>query len=538
MHMRVDPASVLQPDGQSGRSPFAAQWRSALPILLATIAAIILIHWRTFQSIVAIWERSETFAHGFLIAPISIALIWMKRREVANLRPSVDYLGFALLAAAGLVWLVSHAGQVQVIAQYAVVAMIPAAVIAVCGRQVAGALAFPLAFLLLGVPIGEGLIPPLMDLTADFTVAALRFTGIPVFREGNFFTIPSGSWSVVEGCSGVRYLIASITVGTLFAYLNYRLLWKRVLFIALSVIVPLVANWLRAYMIVMIGHLSDGKLAHGVDHLIYGWVFFGIVMMLLFWIGSFWRDDLEPRDVSAPTSGPTPAVASAVAARSSGIWLTSTAIITIGLVAVWPLYAAHFDRDVVMPAQLRIEAPAPANGWVIDNASMTDWRPRYEGAATSLFDVYRKGDATVALYLGYYPSQRDGAELVTSTNIMVVQKHPVWSKPRRLEPGRRRRQRILRHSGDEAAVALAAPVGVGLVPNRGARPDEPVSRKVAVRARQAPRSWRRRRCDHSGDAVRGRHRRGRTNLRSFARDMLPSVNASLAQVSARVRSDR
>jgi exosortase A len=534
--MKVESASVLQPQGQSGPSPFAAQWRIALPILLATIAAIILIHWRTFHSIVAIWERSETFAHGFLIAPISIALIWMKRREVAMIRPSVDYLGFALLAAAGLVWLVSHAGQVQVIAQYAVVAMIPAAVIAVCGRQVAGALAFPLAFLMLGVPIGEGLIPPLMDLTADFTVAALRFTGIPVFREGNFFTIPSGSWSVVEGCSGVRYLIASITVGTLFAYLNYRLLWKRVLFIALSVIVPLVANWLRAYMIVMIGHLSDGKLAHGVDHLIYGWVFFGIVMMLLFWAGSFWRDEPESRKAAPTTPVPATAAASVPAVRGSGGRLVSAAIAAAVVVAAWPLYAAHLDRDVVMPAQLRIDAPIPVNGWTIDNAPLTDWRPRYEGASTTLFQVYRKGDAVVALYLGYYPQQREGAKLVTSTNIMVVQKHPVWSnvgESSRVENAgngsfdiretrlRSPSQRLLvwdwfRIAGRDLTSPYIAKVlfARDRLLDRG---DEGVAIILATPY------------DEGTDAA-------QQALRSFTRDMLPSVNTSLARVSASVRS--
>ena len=57
---------------------------------------------------------------------------------------------------------------------------------------------------------------------------------------------------------------------------------------------PIVANWLRAYMIVMIGHLSNNKLAVGVDHIIYGWVFFGLVMLLLFWVGSFWQESPRP----------------------------------------------------------------------------------------------------------------------------------------------------------------------------------------------------------------------------------------------------
>ena len=160
-----------------------AGWRIALPLVVLACGGIVAMYWRTAESMVGIWARSETFEHDFLILPISLFLIWTRRREVARLVPVPDYLGFALVAGAGLVWLIGAAGQVQVIQQYAMVAMISAAVVALAGREVAWALAFPLAFLLLGVPIGEALIPPLMEWTADFTVAALRLTGIPVFRE-------------------------------------------------------------------------------------------------------------------------------------------------------------------------------------------------------------------------------------------------------------------------------------------------------------------------------------------------------------------
>ena len=289
---RAVPDSLAPPNG-------SARWRTTLPLLALTLVAIVALYWPTAQSIVAIWDRSETFAHGFLIVPIVLYLLWTRRKLIAQQTPVADWLGAGLLALAGMAWLVANAGKVQVVQQFAFVAMIPAAVIAIAGRRAAWAMAFPLAFLFLGVPVGEGLIPPLMDFTADFTVAALKLSGMPVYREGTFFMIPSGQWSVVEGCSGLRYLIASITVGTLYAYLSYQDLRKRVIFIALSVIVPIIANGLRAYMIVMIAHLSDMKLALGIDHLIYGWVFFGIVMLLLFWIGSYWRDP-EP---TVPTVG-------------------------------------------------------------------------------------------------------------------------------------------------------------------------------------------------------------------------------------------
>ncbi len=408
---------------QVGGAPVADPgWRQALPLLAVAILLILAIYWRTAESLVAIWWRSETFAHGFLIAPISLFLIWLRRRELARIPPSSDPIGLVLLAGAGLAWLVAAAGQVQIVQQYALVAMIPAAVIAIAGRDVALALAFPLGFLFLGVPIGEALIPPLMDWTADFTVAALRLTGIPVFREGTFFTIPSGNWSVVEGCSGLRYLIASITVGVLYAYLNYTRLWKRLLFVLLAVIVPIIANGMRAYMIVMIAHLSDMKLALGVDHLIYGWVFFGLVMLLLFWVGSFWRD---PAPAAAPAvggEGQTPQRAR----RRMDLGMAGSTVAALVVAAVWSLYAAHLDQASAGSSEPVLAVPMPAAGWSLDPTPLTDWRPRYEGASASVFQTYRKGDRAVVVYLGYYRHQQRGAELVTSTNIMVVQKHPVW----------------------------------------------------------------------------------------------------------------
>jgi exosortase A len=410
--MKLEAQEIL---AQPAKAWWPAQWRVALPLLAASIVAILAIYWPTVASIVAIWERSETFAHGYLIVPITLVLVWTRRRELARLIPTPDVLGFVLLAGLVLGWLAANAGQVLVIEQYAMTAMIPAAVLAIAGRQVALALLFPLAFLFFAVPMGEALIPPLMDWTANFTVAALQLTGIPVYREGLFFTIPSGNWSVVEGCSGLRYLIASVTVGVLFAYLNYRRWWKRALFVALAVAVPILANGMRAYGIVMIAHLSDMKLAMGVDHFIYGWVFFGLVMLLLFWLGSFWRDAPAESESHRRATATSVSVPRAVAA----------ALAVVGLTAAGPLYAAWLDRP--NPAAVALPAPAGVSGWLRAEGEFTNWRPKYDGPAASFFEVYRRGERTVVLFVGYYRNQRQDAELINSTNVMVVQKHPVWS---------------------------------------------------------------------------------------------------------------
>ena len=263
-------------------------------IVVILLACVLGVFWKTTLSMIAIWDSSGTYAHGFVVIPIFCYLLWRKRDSLDGLAPKPQWGALFGVAAAGFLWMLGEIVSAASVSHFAMVAMVPFAVWSVLGTRIAQALVIPLAFLFFAVPFGEVLVPTLMDWTADFTVIALRASGVPVFREGNFFVIPSGSWSVVETCSGLRYLIASLMVGCLYAYLTYRSPRRRIAFIAASLIVPIVANWLRAYMIVMIGHLSSNRLAVGVDHIIYGWVFFGVVMALVFWIGSRWREDDAP----------------------------------------------------------------------------------------------------------------------------------------------------------------------------------------------------------------------------------------------------
>lgn len=263
-----------------------------MPLVLTALVLgwVVVGYWKTVESMVGIWERSETFAHGFVVLPIALWLIWRQRGRVAADSPCPSRPALWALLPIGCAWLAGSLAAANALAQLALVALLVFCVPALLGWQVARKLAFPLGFLVFAVPLGEFLIPLLMDWTARFTVLGLRLSGVPVYQDGLEFVIPSGNWSVVEACSGIRYLIASLMAGTLFAYLNFHSLKRRLAFIAVSAVVPIVANWVRAYLIVMIGHLSGNRLATGVDHLIYGWLFFGIVVALIFLIGSRWSD--------------------------------------------------------------------------------------------------------------------------------------------------------------------------------------------------------------------------------------------------------
>lgn len=398
----------------------AATWRRSLPPLLLLLLALLLIYRDTVTAMVLIWSRSDTFAHAFLVLPISLWLIWRQRQTLALHAPEPAAWILPALAAVGLAWLLGELVAVNSVTQLALTAMLVLAVPALLGLRVASVMLFPLGFVFFAVPIGEFIMPTLIDWTADFTVQALRLSGIPVFREGNQFVIPSGSWSVVEACSGVRYLIASFMVGSLFAYLNYRSTRRRMIFAIVSILVPVIANWLRAYMIVMLGHLSGNRLAVGADHLIYGWVFFGIVITLLFMIGARWS---EP-DV-APVA---PATLAGAAARPRAGTLTWTVTLAAVLLAAAPQVALWaVERGEAAGAPNLTLPAAPVLPWQARAALTTDFRPAFAGPSAQVLGSFQDGAQTVGLYVAYYRQQNDNHKLVSSQNVLVASNDTLWN---------------------------------------------------------------------------------------------------------------
>jgi len=420
------PAAAIAPRWRGWRNRIGAD-ADALAVL-ATLAAILLLYRATAASMADIWLYSPTFAHGLLIAPISLWLIWRQRARLslAPRRPSL--IALWPLAALGAGWLLATVANVQVLQQYTLVAMLPAAVVAMLGADTARVIAFPLAYLLLAVPFGEVLVPPMVDFTARFTVELLRLSGVPAFRENNFLTLPTGSWSVVDACSGLRYLIASFALGTLYAYLSYRDIRRRLAFIGVALLLPVFANGLRAYGIVLLGHWSDMRLAVGVDHLIYGWVFFCLISLLLFWIGSRWRDALPPTTSSA---------ASASGAQTPG--LPRAAVACIAVAAVWPLLAALF-LQADMPAandsaatsastaapELALLIADLAPPWHGGELGIDDWRALHAGQPQRYARKFCDGAGCVTLQVFYYQRQNKQAELLTPVRRSVQAGQPQW----------------------------------------------------------------------------------------------------------------
>ncbi len=410
--------------------PSPAAWLRLAPALLLA-AAVLLLFRDTAVAMVTIWNRSDTFAHAFLVPPIVAWLIWRRGDTLATIaaRPA-PWVLLPMAAVCGL-WLLGELAGVNAATQLALVALLVLIVPLVYGAAMARALTFPLLFLFFAVPIGEFMVPTMMDWTADFAATAVRLSGIPIYREGLQFVIPSGSWSVVEACSGVRYLIASFMVGTLFAYLNFQSTKRRAIFMAASLAMPIVANWVRAYLIVMIGHLSDNRLAAGVDHIIYGWVFFGVVIGVMFMVGSRYAEPDAPVPVAVPQQGGAGVADRADRADRTtraawGAWGTGVCALLLLLAVQAADWQLNRPQGGAAP---QLALPAQAGDWVGSAEALTRWEPAYSNAVATATRSYRSGEAAVGLRVGYYRDQGYERKLVTSTNTLVdAEAHGEWAQ--------------------------------------------------------------------------------------------------------------
>lgn len=389
-------------------------------VSLAFLLAIILIVYSsTFGTMIGTWLQSNTFLHGTLIFPISIYLVWRKRDELRSKAPRSYPAGIVGLLAMSLAWSVSNALDIQVGMQLAATAMIPLAVLTTSGPAVASTIAFPLGFLFFAVPIGEGLVPYLMDFTASFTVKMLNLSGIPVLRSGRYFSIPAGDFEVARACSGIRYLLATLAVGTMFSYLTFTSMRKRLLFIAIALVLPILANGFRAYGIVLIAHFSDMRLAVGFDHIIYGWLFFLVVVLLLFYIGNLMAgtDRETAHEPRVDDRG--------IARQGSSSGIVSVALASAAVLIAGPLIAGTAFDHRFEDIRGDIGLPSNITGWTPASQSGIELMPAYVNASERLLARYAKDGDVVDLAVVRYYDQSQGMELANSEN--AVLDRAIWT---------------------------------------------------------------------------------------------------------------
>ena len=378
-------------------------WQRHLGALALLSAAILAIFWRDAADMAGIWWHSSTFTHCLLMVPM---IGWLVSQRVDLLRPLTPVFwwpALAWMAGAGLVWLVGEAAGVGLFRQLGLVLMLQGAVAATLGEKLLRGLLFPLGYVLLLVPFGEELVPLLQTFTAHISVVLLHLSGIAAEMEGVFITTPAGFFEVAEECSGVNFLIAMLAYAVFAAHLCFKSWTRRIVFVVAALATTILANALRAYGTMVAAEIWGIEAAGGIDHIFYGWIFFGLVIVIVMLVARRWFDR-PANDVAVDVSG---------LAGPSRFDAPAKAVLPAALAI--PLVFAGWawlvgGRSAPLPATMTVEAP---RGWQVTGGEGLAWTPRFDGADQRLMrDFVDATGRRVTVAIGGYERQAEGREVV------------------------------------------------------------------------------------------------------------------------------
>lgn len=389
-------------------APQAAQWRPALVALAGLAALLALGFWRDWAAMAGQWWNSSTYNHILLVPPILGWLVHQRWPQLRLLAPLAWWPGAILFALALLLWVLGAAAGISLIRQAALVAMTGAGVLALTGPRVGAALTFPLAYMVFLVPFGDELVPTLQMITATITVALVHLSGIPAVISGVFIETPAGLFEVAEACSGAKFLIAMVAFGVLAAHVCFRSWPRRAAFVMLAMLVPVLANGVRAWGTIAVAQAKGAAYAGGVDHIIYGWLFFALVIALVIAAGWPFFD----RRSDAPLVDVASIQRSAVLSRLARCTLPrGAALATLAALVVagqgWALAADRLHA----PLPPRIDLPAVAGWQRVDYRPALWWEPRATGAEHRLLGRYADASGhRVDVFVALYSAQSQGRE--------------------------------------------------------------------------------------------------------------------------------
>jgi exosortase A len=370
-----------------------------LVLLAIACVAYVLLYGPTWLDMERVWRSSATYNHCYLIIPIALYFFYCSKTTAESASRSSNGLWLPVLAlfALQLIWLFGYAADVALLTHLAGVMTLQTLLWIALGNSNAKRHRFAIFYLIFLVPFGEELSPLLQNITADHTVMLLQAVNIPVFRDGLYLATPVGLFEVAEACSGLRFLIAALAISVLFAYLHYNRIWKQVLFVVLMALLSVLANGVRAFMLVYIGEKTAMQYGFGADHFVYGWLFFGLVLLAGFWLGARFADPLQPLVRSTRQH---------FQLQPLSLKLISAAILLLLTLSY------RLSLKVVVPPQT---ASTIKLAFATEKAYNTNWGIRF---VNSLAASHRLDSAGTEYFIARYGNKQQNGELVNWQNML------------------------------------------------------------------------------------------------------------------------
>lgn len=256
-------------------------------ILAAAMLAVgfAAVYWQMFSKLIYDWYNDGNYSHGFLIIPIALYLAWERRDRLKTIPPASTLFGLVVVVGSLLVLVAGILGSELFLQRISIVGAVIGTVLFMFGWHSVRVLAFPLAFLLLMIPIPAIIFNqiafPLQLLASRFGETAMGLANVPVLREGNVLILANTTLEVAEACSGIRSLVSLLTLAIVLGYFSDSRTWVRVLVTLSSVPVAVITNGLRVAGTGIAAHQFGPEAAEGFFHEFSGWIVFVTAFALM-----------------------------------------------------------------------------------------------------------------------------------------------------------------------------------------------------------------------------------------------------------------
>jgi exosortase len=250
------------------------------------LGALLIVYWSVITGLVSDWSTDDNYSHGFFIVPLALYFAWERRQKILAAPQQPSVLGLLVVAGSLFLLIAGLLGAELFLSRVSIVLCLAGAILFLFGWPMLRVLAFPLAFMLLMIPlpaiIFNKIAFPLQLLASHVGEYTVRSLDIPILREGNVLILANAKLEVAEACSGIRSLVSLFTLGIVFGYFVDHRVWVRS-FIALSAIpVAILANGLRVASAGVAAHNFGTAGVEGLFHEFSGWVVFVIAFLMMF----------------------------------------------------------------------------------------------------------------------------------------------------------------------------------------------------------------------------------------------------------------
>ncbi|MGB0748678.1 MAG: exosortase A [Magnetospiraceae bacterium] len=405
-------------------SPSSMGWITANLLFAVALAAIGWLYWGALSSMAVIWWNTTSYQHCMLVVAVVAIMILLRRRVIAQANPRLNLFGALIVFAASIGWLLGWSAGANIVQHFAMVLLFQGLVLALYGWQVTRRMAFPMFYLYFAVPVGDVLIAPLQSITADIVVYALQVLGVPVFREGYLIQTPSADFHVAEACSGLKYLVSFVALSALLAGVFFRTTWKRLVVLVFGVIVPILANMVRATAVVLTVIYSDGEYGAGQDHIQAGRVLYAAILLGFIFICARF---MEAKPLSADS---VPAFAPPLPATRLR---AAPLLILLLAFAPAPIYAYHLEQSLASPTDtdLKRVLGVPREWEVATDGASLVW-PEFVGATGVDFASYRQDGMQVDIAVALFDAYRPDVEIAgVGDSLFAVRPWSVYQRGRR-----------------------------------------------------------------------------------------------------------